>query len=86
VRFTLTESVDYALSGTFNGILNPDTGTIPGNLAVQEIYGDLGSDAIGLNYAGTSQLITSGPLSLTSLVVKKFLLKTTNNSRIFFNC
>jgi hypothetical protein len=40
VRFTLTETVDYAFSGTFNGILNqPENAAV---LHVQTVYADIG--------------------------------------------
>ena len=71
VRFTLTETVDYAISGTFNGILNPDTGTIPGNLAGQQIYADIGGPVAthpsGFIYAGSSDSSSSGLLSLPAI-------------------
>jgi hypothetical protein len=59
VKFTLTETVDYAFSGSFKGILDPtDTGvlhdqTIQGGLAAQDYF-----------YAGTAQSTSSGLLSL----------------------
>ena len=69
VNFTLTETVDYAFSGSFKGILDP---TETGLLHQQTIQALLGSDSernppSGYVYAGTSQSTSSGHLSLPKI-------------------
>ena len=68
VYFTLTETVDYTFSGSFNGVLDPaDTGT----LHIQTIEGDFATDhspgPLYDLYAGTAWSTSSGLLSLPAI-------------------
>jgi hypothetical protein len=63
VQFTLTETVTYSFSGTFNGTL--DRADDPGVLHIQTIQGVLAAQ--DYFYAGTAQSISSGLLSLPAI-------------------
>ena len=67
VQFTLTETVDYTFGGSFNGVLDPaDTGLPHAETIEGYIGGPVATHSSGFIYAGTSQSISSGLLSLPS--------------------